>query len=57
MRIAGAPKLGGIGSAGGEPSAAFERQPHRAREKARNRRIETEAYLGYPRSARGQAGS
>ena len=39
MRTAGAPKLGGIGSAGGEPSAAFERQPHRAREKAQNRRI------------------
>ena len=48
MRTARAPKLGGIGSAGGEPSAAFERQPHRAREKAQNRRIETEAYLGYP---------
>ena len=43
--VAGAPKLGGIGSAGGEPSAAFERQPHRAREKAQNRRSEPEACL------------
>ncbi len=35
----------------GEPwhgGTTGQRQPHRAREKVQNRRIETEAYLGYP---------
>ena len=40
MRTAGAPKLGGIGSAGGEPSAAFERQPHRRSDRVRTLRID-----------------